>query len=74
MGRANQKPRKGKQHQHLPKVGSASERSGDGHRERAAVADVMGLGGASPGVRIALMVIAVLVVLAGIIGLVAITL
>lgn len=66
MGRANQKPRKGKP-QHLPKVGSKPGLARDGRRDRSAVLDVMGLGNLSSGTKsviftggVILMVVAIL--------------
>jgi hypothetical protein len=73
MGRANSRSRKGRQHEHLAKVGSADELGEEGRRERAAVMDVMGLGRLSEGGRNALFVVAALVLVAAIVGLVILT-
>jgi hypothetical protein len=75
MGRANSKPRKKKghhavDHNHLAKVGSKPELAHDGKRERAAVMDVMGMGGASGGAKRAFFVIGVLILVAAIVALV----
>jgi hypothetical protein len=61
MGRANQKSRKGK-HQHLPKVGSATELEHDGAREREALLETMGMGGRGTGNRVAMWVLAVAII------------
>jgi hypothetical protein len=76
MGRANSKARKKKghrsvDHQHLPKVGSKPELAHDGARERGAVMDVMGLGGAGSGTRSALFWICVAVLVIAILALLA---
>lgn len=73
MGRANQKPRKGKQHQHLAKVGSRPDLEHEGAKERAAVMDVMGLGNLSSGARNVFFWIAALILVAGIVALVILT-
>jgi len=69
MGRANQRPRKGKKHQHLPKVGSAPELKHDGQRERAAVMDVMGMGNLGPAGKSVAFAIGVLILVAAIVAL-----
>ena len=75
MGSKGSKPRKkhGKpqQHQHLPKVGTATENARLQHAEREAVLDNMGLGGASSTTRTVLGIIAVLVVIGAILALIA---
>ncbi len=73
MGRANSKPRKGKAHHHLPKVGTAPELEHDGQRERAAIMDVMGLGNASGTTKTILFWLGVLVLVAAIAALVILT-
>jgi hypothetical protein len=74
MGSKGSKPRKkhGKpqQHQHLPKVGTATEAEREQHAERQAVLDNMGLGGASSGTRTILGIIAVVIVVAAILSLI----
>jgi hypothetical protein len=69
MGRANSRRRKGSDHHHLPKVGSAPELEHDGQRERAAVMDVMGLGNLGPGAKAALFWVGVLIMAVAIIAL-----
>ncbi len=69
MGRANQKPRKGKP-QHLPKVGSKPELARDGQRDRSAVLDVMGLGNLSGGTKSVIFTLSVILMVVAIIALV----
>jgi hypothetical protein len=76
MGRANSRSRKRKgtshsQHpQHLAKVGSHTELEHEGRRERAAIMDVMGMGGTSQTTRTVLFWVCAIVLVGGIIGLV----
>ena len=75
MGRANSKSRKKKghrtvDHNHLAKVGSKPELAHDGKRERAAVMDVMGMGGSGGGAKRAFFVIGVVILVLAIIALV----
>ena len=75
MGRANSKSRKKKghhavDHNHLAKVGSKPELAHDGKRERAAVMDVMGMGGSSGGAKRIFFVIGVVILVAAILALV----
>jgi len=75
MGRANQRSRKGKgKGKHLAKVGSRPDLAEEGRRERAAVMDVMGLGNLSEGSRSALFWIGAVILAAGIVALVILTL
>lgn len=67
MGRRGQRSRK--PHQHLPKVGTATEREQE--LERGAVLGNMGLGGIGPGLKVAIGIVAALVVLAAVVALVA---
>jgi hypothetical protein len=73
MGSNRSKPRKkhGKpqQHQHLPKVGTATENQRLQHAEREAVLDNMGMGGASKTTRMVLGIIAVVIVVGAIFAL-----
>ena len=73
MGRANSRPRKKKQREHLPKVGSADELVEEGRRDRSAIMDVMGLGNLSEGTRQAVFWIGTLLMVAAIIALVILT-
>src|SRR4051812_40106671 len=73
MGRANQKPRKGKKHQHLPKVGTATEDARLQHAERQAVGRNMGMGGLSGWMRTVLVAIGVLIVIGAIYSLLVLT-
>jgi hypothetical protein len=73
MGQAKSRPRKGADHEHLPKVGSSEELREEGRRERAAVMDVMGLGRLSQGTRNVLFAIAAVVLVAAIVALVIFT-
>jgi len=73
MGRANQKPRKGTQHQHLPKVGSAPDNAHLQHAEREAVLGNMGMSGLSGWMRVALIAVVVLIVIGGIYALLVLT-
>jgi len=57
VGSKGKKPRKPSHSQHLPKVGSAGENARLQHEERSAVADVMGLGGASSATKTAIVII-----------------
>ncbi len=68
MGRANERPRKGKKPQHLAKVGSTDDLRTEGARERSAVMDVMGLGNLNAGVRSVLFAIGVLILVAAIVA------
>jgi hypothetical protein len=76
MGRANSRPRKRKgkghteHHEHLAKVGSKTELEEEGRRERAAVMDVMGLGGMSQGARNVFFWVCAIVLIGGILALV----
>jgi hypothetical protein len=70
MGSSGQKSRKSKKKpQHLQKVGTHPGSESDMHRERQGAMDAMGVGGLSPGVRTAIMVIVVLAFIGAIIGL-----
>ena len=73
MGRANSRPRKGKRHEHLPKVGSSDELVEEQREERAAVMDVMGLGNLSQGARNAIFWVGALILVAAIVALVIFT-
>jgi hypothetical protein len=75
MGSSGSKPRKRKRQgkatpQHLPKVGTATENERLLHEEQHAVAAQMGLGNVSPTTRWILIGIAVVIVVAAIIGLI----
>ncbi len=73
MGRANQKPRKGKkQPRHLAKVGSKPDMRNEGQKERGAVMDVMGLGNMGANGRSVLFTVGVLILVAAIVALVVI--
>ena len=67
MGSSGSKPRKkksGKQPQHLPKVGTATENQRLLHEEQHAVAAQMGLGGAGAGTqKLVMIVIGVILVI-----------
>ena len=70
MGRSGSKSRKtGKKPQHMQKVGTHAGSQQDMHREREGAMDAMGVGGLSPGVRTAIMVVVVLAFIGAIIGL-----
>jgi hypothetical protein len=71
MGRANQRPRKGKKKkpQHLTKVGSKPDVRTEGRRERGAVMDVMGFGNRRSGGKSVFFIIGVLIMVAAIISL-----
>ena len=70
MGRSGQKSRKTKQKpQHLQKVGTHPGTEADMHRERQGVMDGMGIGGLSPAVRTAIIIVVVLAFIGAIIGL-----
>jgi hypothetical protein len=73
MGSKGSKPRKPKHSQHLPKVGTSTENERLLHEERSAVLDQMGVGGASPAVKVGMTVIAVILVVGAILGLLFIT-
>ena len=68
--KARKKHGKQQQHQHLPKVGTATENERMQHAERAAVLDNMGMGGASSGTRTIVGIIAVVIVVAAILSLI----
>ena len=74
MGSSGSKPRKRKQGkgtpQHLAKVGTATENERLLHEEQHAVAAQMGLGNVSPTTRWILIGIAIVIVVAAIIGLI----
>ena len=74
MGRANQKPRKGTDHHHMPKVGTSNDIAQEAAAERSAVMDVMGLGNASKGTRTAIAVIGTLLLICAIVSLIILTL
>jgi hypothetical protein len=67
MGRSGTKPRKGKQHQHLPKVGTPAAEHYEQEQERRAVLANMGIRGRGVGFWIGV-VIVVVVVLVGIVA------
>ncbi|MBK5288773.1 MAG: hypothetical protein JJE46_09925 [Acidimicrobiia bacterium] len=69
MGRANQKPRKGKP-QHLPKGGTKPELAHDGRRDRSAILDVMGLGNLSGGAKSVIFTGSVILMIVAIVALV----
>jgi nucleoside permease NupC len=71
--KGKKKARKPSHSQHLPKVGTATENNRLLHEEQHAVLDQMGVGGASSGLKIAFVVIAVLLVGGAIISLLALT-
>lgn len=73
MGRANQKPRKGADHHHLPKVGTSDDIAREAAAERSAVLDVMGLGTMSPTARKAVALIGTLLLIAAIVALIILT-
>jgi hypothetical protein len=69
MGSKGSKPRKRKQSQHLPKVGSATENQRLQHAEREAVLDNMGMGGASQSTRTIVGIIVVVVIVMALLAL-----
>jgi hypothetical protein len=72
MGRSGTKPRKGKQHQHLPKVGTPAERHYEQQHERDAVLANMGVRGKGPMFWITVALVVVIVV-GGMIAWIAVT-
>ena len=64
MGSKGSKPRKPQHSQHLPKVGTATENERLLQREQKAVLGQMGMRNSSRGVRIAVMVVAAIVIVA----------
>jgi predicted alpha/beta-hydrolase family hydrolase len=70
MGSSGSKSRKTKKKpQHLQKVGTHAGSEADMHRERQGAMDAMGVGGLSPGVRTAIMVVVGLAFIGAIVGL-----
>jgi hypothetical protein len=70
MGRSGQKSRKTKKKpQHLQKVGTHAGSEADMHAERQGAMDAMGIGGLSPAIRTAIIVVVVLAFIGAIIGL-----
>jgi hypothetical protein len=69
MGSKGRKPRKPSHSQHLPKVGTSTEAEHELREERHAIADVVGIGGLAPWLKVLLMVIAVLILVGAILGL-----
>lgn len=72
MGSKGDKIRKPDHSEHLPKVGTATENERLLHDEQQAVLAQMGVGGAGRGVKSVVVVIAVLMVVAALLGLTAI--
>ena len=70
MGSKGSKPRKPQHSQHLPKVGTETENERLMHEEHQAIADVMGVGGASQWVKVAVVGIAILLLIGAVLGLV----
>jgi len=70
MGSSGSKSRKSKKKpQHLHKVGEAPGTKGSMHAERQGAMDAMGIGGVSPGLRNAIIVVVVLLFVGGIFSL-----
>jgi len=69
MGSKGSKPRKPKQSQHLPKVGSATENQRLQHAERGAVLDNMGMGNASQSTRMIIGIIVAVVIVGALLAL-----
>lgn len=61
--------RKGGSRQHLAKVGSHESARQSQHRERQAIADTMGFGGAAPWLKWALLCIGALILVGGVVAL-----
>jgi hypothetical protein len=73
MGSQGEKrSRKGGRRQHLPKVGTRDEARAEQRRERAAIADTMGLGRAPTWVRVTALLVGAAVLIGGVLALVAI--
>jgi hypothetical protein len=70
VGSKGRKPRKPSHSKHLDKVGAHNDFAREQHEERQAIADVMGLGNASPWVRTALVAIATVVLVAAVVSLI----
>ena len=71
VGSKGSKPRKPRRSQHLPKVGTATENQRALHEERAAVFDNVGLGGVETWTKVALAVLAVLILVVGVVAFIA---
>jgi hypothetical protein len=72
MGSQGEKrTRKGGHRQHLRKVGTHDAVRAEQHRERQAVADTMGFGGAPPWVRWTALFVGALILIGGVVTLVA---
>ena len=70
MGSKGSKPRKPQHSQHLPKVGSSTEDERLMHEEHQAIADVMGVGGASQWMKVVVIGIALVLLIGAVLGLV----
>ena len=71
MGSKGDKPRRPRRSRHLPKVGTATENERALHEERAAVFDNVGLGGVETWTKVALAVLAVLILVVGVVAFIA---
>jgi hypothetical protein len=70
--RGEKRSRKGGRRQHLPKVGTRDAVRAEQRRERAAVADTMGLGRAPAWVRWTALLVGAAILISGVVALVAI--
>ena len=70
MGSKGSKPRKPKHSQHLPKVGTKTENQRLMHDEQKAVMSQMGVGSASSGMKIVVLILVVILLLGAISGLI----
>lgn len=72
MGSQGEKrSRKGRRRQHLPKVGTRDAARAEQHRERAAIADTIGLGRAPAWVRWTALLVGAAILIGGVVALAA---
>jgi hypothetical protein len=73
VGSRGSKPRKPSHSQHLPKAGSHEDTERLMHEEHDAILDTMGLGGMSEGTKRVVWTVAIVVMVAAVIGLILLT-